>query len=115
MFYTYNQNNSGGRFHIDDRVAEHVIIEAYSSTHADSLAESIGIYFDGVRMNQDCRCCGDRWYPAYEGTETPKIYGTDAAEMKPFKKNDQKPYCHVYYLDGTVKSYVYGKSQAAQS
>lgn len=104
MFYTYNQNNSGGRFHINERVSEYVIIEAYSSTHADSLAESIGIYFDGVRMNRDCECCGDRWYPAYEGTETPKIYGKDPVERKPFDA-DQKFYCYVYYLDGTVKSY----------
>lgn len=115
MFYTYNQNNSGGRFHSDDRVAEHVIIEANAADEADIRAMDVGIYFDGVREGRDCGCCGDRWYPAYEGTETPKIYGTDVSEMKPFKNDDQKPYCHVYYLDGTVRSYVYGKSRAAQS
>lgn len=110
MFYTYNQNNSGGRFHSDDRVAEYVIIEANAADEADIRAMDVGIYFDGVREGRDCGCCGDRWHQAYgDGTLEPEIYGEDPAEAESFKKNDQTPYCHVYYLDGSVKSYTYGK------
>ena len=36
-------------------------MEATDTHNADSRAENIGIYFDGVDRNMDCACCGDRW------------------------------------------------------
>lgn len=78
MFYTYDQNNSGGGFDCDDNVCQHVIIEAADADDADSRAEALGIYFNGVAAGIDCECCGDRWYPASpwrDGTDTPQVYG----------------------------------------
>ena len=74
-FYTYNQNNSGGRF---IEPALYVIVEANSETVADTIAEDHGLYFDGC----DCSCCGDRWNKAWheDGNDEPKIQGKPLAE-----------------------------------
>ena len=49
MFYTFDQNNSGGYFVTDDKhgVSEYVIIEADDSEAAISKLESIGSNVDG--------------------------------------------------------------------
>jgi predicted 3-demethylubiquinone-9 3-methyltransferase (glyoxalase superfamily) len=60
-FFLFSQNNSGGSFIVNDKVAEYVIIEANKASHANSDAEEIGIYFSGVSTGDDCGCCGDRW------------------------------------------------------
>lgn len=80
MFYTYNQNNSGGHFAYDEKdgISHYVIIEATDPDHANARARKIGLYFGG---DGDCSCCGDRWNEAssYDGHETPQIYtGVDA-------------------------------------
>ena len=46
MFYDFWQNNSGGKFIIDDRVAPIVWIEARNASEANDIANSIGIIFD---------------------------------------------------------------------
>jgi hypothetical protein len=71
MYATYIQNNSGGSF-IGIKV---IIIEADSLEEADSIAESHGIYFDGVDTGADCECCGDRWRRAYDMTNIPEYWG----------------------------------------
>lgn len=60
MFYVYRQNNSGGSFRPP---AVDVIVEAPSAAEADTIAEGLGIYFDGAG---DCPCCGVRWAVAEE-------------------------------------------------
>jgi len=59
MFFQYNQNNSGGGFIVNDRVAHNVFIEADSPKDADERAQEIGIYFDDD-YEVDCECCGTR-------------------------------------------------------
>jgi hypothetical protein len=71
MYATYIQNNSGGSF-IGSKV---IIIEANSVEEANSIAESHGIYFDGVDTGADCECCGDRWRRAYDMTDIPEYWG----------------------------------------
>lgn len=63
-FYQFRQNNSGGSFDYDDRsgLSVNVYIEAGTADEANSRAEDLGIYFDGVDNGSDCSCCGDRWY-----------------------------------------------------
>lgn len=58
MWYVFRQNNSAGFFKLP---AIHVIIEADNHEQACSIAESNGLYFNGVSHNIDCSCCGDRW------------------------------------------------------
>lgn len=73
MFVTYIQNNTGGST-IGCRV---IIVEADSLEEADFIAESHGVYFDGVEKDIDCDCCGNRWHRAseYDTAEMPSYYG----------------------------------------
>ena len=106
MFYRYDQNNSGGGFTVDEDVTYNVIIEADSADEADRKAEDIGIYFDDD-FEYDCECCGTRWSYAWgEGDETPMIYGTPVEEYEEMWVKDGEPWAHVYYKDGTKRSYT---------
>lgn len=110
MFYTFRQNNSGGHFIINDYVSYYVIIEADSSRDANDRAERIGVYFDGCYTGEDCECCGDRWYSVdeYDATEVPMIYNDTIEEFVEYGIRSVKSgesYCHVYYKDGSKRSY----------
>lgn len=74
MWFHYQQNNSGGRFILDEDkgITHHVFINADNTDEANDHALSIGLYWNG---DIDCPCCGDRWYPAWEGMREPLIYG----------------------------------------
>ena len=76
-FYHFPQNNSGGRFVINDEANVHVIIEAADANEANQIAQEKGIYFDGVSAGRDCECCGDRWHEVSEcdGTDFSACYG----------------------------------------
>ena len=106
MYYDYRQNNSGGNFDIDDRVAVNVIIEADSAEEADAIAETKGLYFDGCDNGSDCHCCGDRWYRAWsgDGKTTPEIYSQTADSFVAGGANaweqPGQPAVHIYHLDG---------------
>jgi len=60
-FYEFNQNNSGGDFHCDDKVCHRLVIQAHSYQEARRKALELGVYFDGCSLGLDCGCCGDRW------------------------------------------------------
>ena len=62
MFYSFDQNNSGGFFIINDKVCHRILIEADTKEDAIAKAEELGCYWDGVAQGIDCPCCGDRWY-----------------------------------------------------
>lgn len=102
LYYTYYQNNSGGRFDEDDRVCQYVIIQAVSAADADCRAKTIGIYFDGVEKGLNCECCGDRWDTASAGTEQSEIYGLDPREHDSMQLTFDYVCCRIYHLDGTV-------------
>lgn len=99
-FYGFSQNNSGGSFIINDYVCEYVIIEAFSSDHANERAENVGIYFNGCDTGDDCPCCGDRWNSLWgddEGYDVPSLYGEPVENMyASYYRNS----CIVHYLDG---------------
>lgn len=104
-FYTYRQNNSGGRFDIDIErgIGTIVIIEAHDAAMADALATYKGLYFN---YDEDCSCCGARWNPANtswadEGTDRPEVYGKPIEEYRHWTGE----HMFVHYLDGTVKEY----------
>lgn len=115
-FFHYSQNNSGGKFDIDeDRgISVNVIVEAANSEEADCRAEEIGLYFNGADEGKDCSCCGDRWYTVYgEGSEAPAYYGELIDFNAPMPRESRflikwagdKPEGYVHYLDGTVKEF----------
>jgi hypothetical protein len=111
MFYKFSQNNSGGEFVENDKVAHFVIIEANDHNHANQIAESIGIYFDGCEKDIDCDCCGDRWSEVDkdDGDDIPLLYGELIENHSEFWCRVGDVYCYVYKLDGEVISYRNGK------
>lgn len=104
MFFTYSQNNSGGGFDTDEKkgIGTYVIVEADNSNEADTIAESIGIYFDGVLTGSDCECCGDRWYSAYEGHDAPEVYGENVEKgvVNGFWTDG-----YIHYKNGSIKQF----------
>ena len=106
MFYHFNQNNSGGWYHNNKDLCHHVIIEAENAAEANELAESIGIYFNGVEDNLDCSCCGDRWYPVWgQGDDEPLIYGARPAVYAEHFPEPGEVFCRVFYLDGRIAEF----------
>lgn len=65
-FYYYSQNNSGGKFRVDENLANYLYVEADSAEAADRKASGFGVYFDGYG---DCECCGRRWSEASETSD----------------------------------------------
>lgn len=105
-FYTYNQNNSGGRFTFDEErgITHFVIIEAEDNDFADFRAEKIGLYFDGCATGSDCSCCGDRWYRQWkdDGSDSPQVYDKhpkDHEDIFNWGFTPNKSTC-VHYVDG---------------
>lgn len=111
MFYTFNQNNSGGSFVFDPRagISHYVIVEADGLDDAMSRASRIGLYFDGVADGRDCDCCGDRWYYPWsnDGTRMPSVYSTPV-DLYERESNDfrfmaaDEPEIYVHYLNGDI-------------
>lgn len=97
IFFEFDQNNSGGHFEIDDEhgIGPRVWIEAVDVAHATAIAESIGIYFDGVEQEIDCECCGDRWNRPYGSQSQPTIN-----PQYDFSWHDT---VYVHRLDGSIE------------
>lgn len=105
MFFEFNQNNSGGVFHVDDRVCHRVFIEADSRGEAIDIAENLGCYWNGVLTGVDCPCCGDRWSLPYDFVHIDRLssynvialsvdewnrrYGRYTVVKPPRRKNDR--------------------------
>lgn len=119
-FFTYNQNNSGGGFEVNEErgISHYVIIEADDADAADARAEKIGLYFDGAADGPDCPCCGDRWYRAWsgEGSDVPSIYGTPLHDIEfTTEWRDEPnvlekwifwaPEVYVHFADGRIQAY----------
>lgn len=108
MFYTYDQNNSGGSFDYDAKrgISSAVIVEADSADQADNRARRIGLYFDGYG---DCECCGNRWSEAWRGTKVPEMYGRPVEGYTSFVKwqGQGRPEIFVHYKDGRIVGHAY--------
>jgi hypothetical protein len=119
MFYAFSQNNSGGRFVLDEEcgLTHFVLIEADSASDANYRAIAVGIYFDGCREGLDCACCGDRWGEVddRDATESPTIYEQPADQYTPFIGRgwmpEGKEIC-IHFKDG--RKQWHGIAKAAQ-
>jgi hypothetical protein len=73
VFFEFNQNNSYGRFDVNERLCHRVFIEADSLAEATYKAEDLGCYWNGVASGIDCPCCGDRWDIPYSSIDMDKL------------------------------------------
>jgi len=108
MFFTFEQNNSGGSFAYDEPagITVNVIIEAANAAEANDKAEEIGLYFNGCRDGRDCECCGDRWYATYDdGDLKPSVYGKALGEGSPnsYGWAESGGGTAVHYKSGEIK------------
>jgi len=106
-YYIFRQNNSGGNFKVNDDLSIFVFIEANSAKEADSIAESKGIYFDGIETGLDCKCCGSRWHEAYDVYTIDEIYdmAIERFYIRYLVKN-KEPIIIIHKLNGSkIKIY----------
>lgn len=120
MWFVYRQSNPGGSFRRDASVGLGVTVwvEAGSAVEANARAEGLGVYFDGVMLGWDCRCCGlDRWEPHFDEV----VDGWDVMHFPPVwssdSDHDEKVYVHplqgsFYWLSRFGPVYVLGGSGA---
>lgn len=107
MFYDFGQNNSGGRFIVNDKVTVSVFIEADSPEEANQKAQDIGIYFFGTVSGKDCECCGDRW-----GYALNYVNEIDYDNLKKYSSQwveADQPYAIIYYKNGEVTKLIKDK------
>jgi hypothetical protein len=100
MFFTYNQNNSGGSYAIDDTITRTVVIEADTADEANTKAEELGIYFNGVAEGSDCACCGDRWSKAYDDDGVLRM-DLGEYELNSYWVEKDEPIVYIYRKNGT--------------
>lgn len=92
MFYEFDQNNSGGKYHSDDKLCHRLIIEADSLEEAEEKAFDMGVYYDGCNDGRDCPCCGDRWYGPQEMDFPYRYSSFGIAEAKEIAKKHNANY-----------------------
>lgn len=96
MFYEFNQNNSYGRFDVNENVCHILFIEADTYEDAKDKAEELGCYWNGVDNGIDCPCCGDRWY---DGDEVDiEKYATDGYAVSATNLQHWKEKCWKYNI-----------------
>jgi len=101
-WYTFDQNNSGGKFVVDENVCEVVCIQAINAEEAIKKAETF------CDNSDSCPCCGNRWYFGVndeDGTDQPTHYCKVIATTPPsvFYKNAK-----LHYFDGNIKTVKFG-------
>lgn len=121
MFYSFDQNNSGGYFDVDDKVCHRIYIEADSEEEAIEKAEYLGCYWDGVESGIDCPCCGDRWskYPDEVNIEEYNSNGYEAYtycisicdEYKKYKKEWEEEYGRYEVIENPTVKELYGSKR----
>ncbi len=106
-FWTFEQNNSGGYFVVDDKngVCECVVVEAQTPDEAWNRLKEIGDKVDGFWRS--CNCCGERWsswLDEEDGKDVPMLYNVPLDEAEKCMFQDS---AFVHYLDGTVKEFKF--------
>jgi hypothetical protein len=102
-WFHFNQNNSGGKFVVNENVCEDVLIQAANAEQAIAKAHRI------MDNSDSCPCCGDRWsfwVDDSDGTEEPEIYGEKLSEKKRSLFRDE---ARLHHFDGRVETFVYPK------
>lgn len=104
-WFVFNQNNSGGRFHINDAegIGPRVWVQATNPKQANDVAERIGIYFDGCEEDRDCPCCGDRWYRVWKSEK-----GSETVEINEDYDFGWHDTVYAHSMDGTIHRYRSG-------
>ncbi len=106
-YYDFSQNNSGGRWKVDENFAENTIISARNLKEANYRAEELGIYFNGCEAGMDCDCCGDRWSSQWSESKDlePLIYGEKPEKYLTESTYSMRETIIVHHADGTRETF----------
>lgn len=101
-WFRFSQNNSGGRFVVDENVCEEVFIQAGNAEAAIAKAETF------CDNSDSCECCGDRWSFYYvddsDGYDVPTIYGKPIYEEEAgWFRNEAR----LHHADGRIETYQF--------
>lgn len=104
-WFCYYQNNSGGYFVTDEKVAAFVFIQA---NNADEANTKFAIISEESSYDW-CECCGPRWdcdCEESDGTDEPMIFG------EPFNKYEEglRESAIFYHEDGSSDLFVFGEN-----
>ncbi len=111
-FFSFCQNNSGGRFTCNDKLCHNIIIEAHNYDEARLKALGLGVYFDGCSLGIDCSCCGDRWYDYEDIIDVDKMSKYYKQKFNNIEQYAQRmaneygwtsPDYRIYYYNGEIK------------
>lgn len=102
-WWHFSQNNSGGKFIVDDEVAHDVFIQAphvdYALFKAHKVLGSSGYDW--------CPCCGERWsfwIDEDEGSVAPEAYGENVFTCDGGYFREE---ARLHYFDGRVEVVKY--------
>ena len=105
LWFTFSQNNSGGRFVEDENVCETVCIQAVSAADAVAKAETF------MDNSDSCPCCGERWsfwVDDSDGCAVPSVYGEPIETTAPSYFREK---ARLHYIDGMVETVEFGKAR----
>lgn len=96
-FFEFVQNNSGGKFDVNDDVCGRVLIEAIDKNHAVSKIMPMI-----ENQSASCDCCGDRWdlydIESFDNSD-------DYVELiRSFNWVRTSPEIIIHFLDGSKKT-----------
>jgi hypothetical protein len=94
-WWCFIQNNTGGKFKINDLAAHYVFIQSTSLGAAEYYGVSKGI----LDNSNSCSCCGDRWngVDSEKGFDIPTVFDTPLSEYKDFGRGSE---ARLHYFDG---------------
>lgn len=98
-YFAFCQNNSGGKYVIDENFDQYVIVEAQKADEAYEKLMELGGCNHGW-----CGCCGERWsswIDDEDGTDSPEIYGKPASELKTDWITKDIDCVIIHHYDGT--------------
>ncbi len=109
-WYHFGQNNSGGRFIINEDLAEDVLIQGKD---VNSVLYKAHELMDASNANS-CECCGDRWdfyIDAADAKDFPTMYDIPITEMEP---SHYRTSARLHYADGTIEAYQFKKKSLVE-
>ncbi|MGZ8887979.1 MAG: DUF7296 family protein [Halobacteriota archaeon] len=105
-WWSFDQNNSGGYWEVDDNVSQWVHIQEWSASEAVSKLNAL------TSHHSYCECCGERWndwVDEDDGNPEPMCYGKtlEVFEEDEYSRWFQEPTGkhRLHFFDGRIASY----------
>jgi hypothetical protein len=105
-WFRFRQNNSGGKFVVNENVCEEVFVQARNAEEAISKAETF------CSNSDSCPCCGDRWsfwVSDDDIGDEPTMYGEPLSSAT---RSYYRRSARLHHFDGRVETVEFEDSDA---